>query len=109
MIKTSKSIIGGIVGWFRGTYRCEFVADIPDQLVRRTLYVAVDDNVVWLAAMKCPCECGRTIHLNLLQDTRPCWKVFVSNYGYPSLMPSVWRKKDCNSHFFLRNGKIRWV
>ncbi len=26
-----------------------------------------------------------------------------------SLHPSVWRKKDCGSHFWFRKGRVHWV
>ena len=56
----------------------------------------------------CPCGCGRVLHMNLLPDERPCWRVTRNVDGTVTLHPSVWRKKDCGSHFWLRNGRIRW-
>ncbi|MCY4231086.1 MAG: DUF6527 family protein, partial [Alphaproteobacteria bacterium] len=36
------------------------------------------------------------------------WHVMRNTDGAVTLHPSVWRKKDCGSHFWLRNGRIRW-
>jgi hypothetical protein len=46
--------------------------------------------------------------MNLMSDTRPRWELTEHRDGTVSLHPSVWRKKDCRSHFFLRHGDIEW-
>jgi hypothetical protein len=62
----------------------------------------------WLAEMVCPCGCGETLFLNLLQDELPNWQWRVNADGAVTLSPSVWRKVGCKSHFFLREGMIEW-
>ena len=54
-----------------------------------------------------PRASDRTI-MNLLPNERPCWRVTWNVNGTVTLHPSVWRRKDCGSHFWLRNGRIRW-
>jgi hypothetical protein len=75
----------------------------------RTLYLVREDGFDEQAAMLCPCGCGRILHMNLLTDERPCWKVTRHEDDTASLHPSVWRKKDCGSHFWFRRGRIHWA
>ena len=87
-------------------YEC--VEEFPDDLKPYTLYVAGDKQYPWGAAMLCPCGCGDLIQLNLLKEASPCWRVRLSSDRTVSLMPSVWRRKGCGSHFFLRDGQVDW-
>lgn len=89
-------------------YGAVTVEELPDELDARTLYVVGEKGYVWFAAMLCPCGCGSTLHLNMLPDSRPRWKLTEHRDGTPSLHPSVWRVKGCGSHFFLRRGLIDW-
>lgn len=81
---------------------------LPAQLVANTLYVVEDDGFLEQAAMLCPCGCGRILHMNLLPDERPCWRLTQHPDGTATLNPSVWRKKDCRSHFWFRQGQVIW-
>ena len=90
-------------------YRTMEVQDtLPAELVRRTVYIVREDGFDEQAALLCPCGCGRVLQMNLLPDERPCWRVMRNADGTVTLDPSVWRKKDCGSHFWLHNGRIRW-
>ena len=91
------------------TFRTVHVEDIPDVFQREKLYVAGEDGYAWSAAMLCPCGCGEVLEMNLLPDARPCWKLSESPDHLATLHPSVWLKSGCASHFFVENGKIRWV
>lgn len=86
----------------------ERVEDFPEALRPATFYVAGDDPHVWAAAMLCPCGCGATIHLNLIPQQHPCWSVRIRDRRFVSVTPSVWRTKGCQSHFFVRDGRIEW-
>jgi hypothetical protein len=81
---------------------------LPEVLGRRILYVLQDDGYREQAAMICPCGCGRILHMNLIPDERPCWRLTEHGDGTVSLHPSVWRKKDCGSHFWFRRGRVEW-
>jgi hypothetical protein len=83
-------------------------AQLPRKLIPRTLYVVEEDGFDEQAAMLCPCGCGRTLHMNLLTDERPCWKLTRHTDGSSTLHPSVWRQKDCRSHFWFREGRVIW-
>jgi Family of unknown function (DUF6527) len=81
---------------------------LPKDLRRRILYVVQEDGYREQAAMICPCGCGRVLQMNLLPDERPCWRLIEHSDGTSSLHPSVWRKKDCGSHFWFRRGRVEW-
>ncbi|WP_366917114.1 DUF6527 family protein [Pseudomonas rhodesiae] len=59
--------------------------------------------------MKCPCGCGRTIELLVIQEAKPRWDIEVDADGLPSLIPSVWLTSGCKSHFWLKRGRVIWV
>lgn len=109
VLRVLASIWAWIIGWFARSYRTRVVNEnLPPQLHANTLYIVKDDGFEEQAAMLCPCKCGRVLHMNLLPDERPCWKVTRHSDGTASLHPSVWRKKDCGSHFWFRRGKVQW-
>lgn len=104
-----KRIRLGISRWWSPPYRTVTVQDIlPARLQKRTLYVVEDDGFQEQAVMICPCGCAKILHMNLLMDERPCWKVTRHEDETTSLHPSVWRKKDCGSHFWFRRGRVQW-
>lgn len=99
-----------VLGWFDPPYRTLTVdGNLPSELKRRTLYIVVEDGFEEQAAMLCPCGRGHVLHMNLLPDERPLWRVTIHGNGSATLHPSVWRKKDCKSHFWFRNGRVIWV
>ena len=81
---------------------------LPAELLRRTVYIVREDGFEELVALLCPCGCTQVLHINLLPDERPCWRLTRNNDGTVTLYPSVWRKRHCGSHFWLRNGRVRW-
>jgi hypothetical protein len=84
------------------------VEELPDELDAKSLYVVGEGGYRWYAAMLCPCGCGATLHMNLLPESRPRWRLTEHRDGTATLHPSVWRTKDCRSHFFVRRGLIDW-
>jgi hypothetical protein len=99
-----------ISSWFNPPYKTLVVEDaLPQHLKRRTLYVVQEDGFQEQAAMICPCGCRKVLHMNLLTDERPCWRVTRHEDGTATLHPSVWRKKDCGSHFWFRRGRVQWA
>lgn len=81
---------------------------LPDRLPRRDLVLARDGDEDWCVGLRCPCGCGRTIELLVIQEAKPRWDVSIDVKGFPSLQPSVWLQKGCGSHFWLRRGRISW-
>ena len=95
--------------WVIPPYRTLLVeGSLPRQLKRRTLYIVQEDGFKEQAAMICPCGCKRVLQMNLLPDERPFWQLTEHKDGTASLHPSVWRKKDCGSHFWFRHGRVQW-
>lgn len=98
-----------ILDWLDPPYRTIIVQErLPAKLKRRALYIVEEDGFEEQAAMLCPCGCKRILHMNLLADERPCWGATRHGDGTATLHPSVWRKKDCGSHFWFRRGRVQW-
>lgn len=90
-------------------FRYKIVTDIPQKLKYRTIYLTANDGYVWQAMMLCPCGCGIKLFINLIEEQKPSWYYTVNENNDISLYPSIHRKVDCKSHFFLRKGKVIWV
>jgi hypothetical protein len=107
------NFFGQIWQWILGRifppYRTVDVEEhLPPVLAKRILYLVSEDGYEEQVAMLCPCGCRQVLHMNLLPDERPCWRVTRHSDGTASLDPSVWRKKDCHSHFWFERGRIHW-
>ena len=81
---------------------------LPPQLPSRDLVLARDGGENWCVGMRCPCGCGYVIELLIVAEAKPRWDVSVDEKGRPTLTPSVWLKKGCRSHFWIRGGRIHW-
>lgn len=102
-------------GWIWGRraersrrYTAVWVQDIPDAIEAGLVYLVGGDQPAF-AVMMCPCGCGAHLHINFLSETRPCWRWDVGPRGEVTLHPSLWRKRGCGSHFFVRGGRIVWA
>ncbi len=104
-----KQSIRCFIATLRGRYVCVPVEDMPETLDVKRLYVARDGDKAWLAAMICPCGCSDAVYLNMLADVRPRWSLTEDWLGQPTLSPSIWRTKKCQSHYFMRGGKVIWT
>lgn len=81
--------------------------DLPEMVEPLTVVAVGEGEHLWYAVLVCPCGCGETIQLSLLQDERPRWRLTARD-GVPTLSPSVWRHRGCRSHFILRDGLVTW-
>lgn len=81
---------------------------LPSKMPIRTIILAKDGREDWCIGLQCPCGCGRTIELLVIDEARPRWDYSVNAAGHPSLHPSVWLNSGCRSHFWLKNGRIHW-
>lgn len=107
-----KKIKYSIRDWFsflKPPLESSWVEELPENLNPKTVYIVGEDNYYWYVAMKCPCNCGSILHMNLVETTSPKWRIIKHKDDTISLYPSIWRFKGCKSHSFLRNGKIHWV
>jgi Family of unknown function (DUF6527) len=97
-----------VLPWIhRDRIRSVWVEELPESLRHRRLYL-LGDLQPWSAAFLCPCGCGEVIQLSLLPNDSPKWYVTFDRDGFPTLVPSVWRRNGCGSHFFLRHGSVVW-
>jgi hypothetical protein len=106
--KQLSNIVNRVRGFFSSKYNLRLVEDEPETIMPKTIYVIGDEEFQAIAVMLCPCGCNSKIHLNLLPGNKPTWSVSTKK-GSPTLKPSVWRKVGCESHFFLREGRIIWA
>jgi hypothetical protein len=94
---------------FSSPYTVKVVEDyLPREMEKKVLYIVVDDGYMEQAAMICPCGCRKILQMNMLPDERPCWRLKKNIDGSHSLNPSIWRKKDCFSHFWFKNNRVHW-
>jgi hypothetical protein len=89
--------------------RTVVVEEVPDSIEPGAFYLLGKGQKPWAAVFQCPCRCDATIELNLLAETRPCWRVRRHWDSSPSLWPSVNGFVGCRSHFWLEKGLIRWA
>lgn len=106
-----------IIRWLRrfwdrhGPARRLRIADgdaLPGILPKRDLVLIRDDGENWSVGMRCPCGCGETIELMLLDEAKPRWDAKADKAGRPTLHPSVWRQNGCRAHFWIRGGRVHW-
>ena len=83
--------------------------ELPDSLEENKLYIIGENGFLWYSAMMCPCGCGEILHMGLMPNQKPKWSVIFHKRHVVSLHPSVWRKVGCQSHFWIRRGRIIWV
>lgn len=101
-----------VSGWFfrrRPGLTTVVVDDVPENCSPNTIYLVGDVGQAWAAALRCPCGCGDVIHLSLLRESRPRWRVEKHQDGSTSIFPSVWRSHGCRSHFWVRRSEIEWA
>lgn len=106
--------LGALGRWFRllwdpkKRYGYTMVEDPPDELAEGVVYLMADGGPPWSATFICPCGCRERISLSLIPRDQPSWRAMV-NKGGITLHPSVWRKRGCCSHFFIRSGRVLWA
>lgn len=82
---------------------------LPANMPLRSIILARDDDEDWCIGFRCPCGCGRTIELLVIDEARPRWNYSLDNNKLLTLHPSVWLKDGCKSHFWLKKGRVFWV
>ena len=94
--------------WRYRTVACEFDTDLPGTPRPGRCYVAMDQDFPWAVSLQCPCGCGEPITLNLV-GSHPVWKLTKTTENLITLYPSVWRTRGCESHFWVKQGRIVWA
>lgn len=82
-------------------------ADLPERLNPRRVY-QLGEPAKWVV-LECPCGRGHVLELNLAHSGRAKWRVGARDGNEPSLSPSVDFKGERRCHFWLREGRVRWV
>lgn len=82
-------------------------SDLPVRLHPRRVY-QLGDPAKW-AVLECPCGRGHVLELNLAHPGRAKWCVVSADGKAPSLSPSIDFKGERRCHFWLREGRVRWV
>jgi hypothetical protein len=90
--------------------RLQIVAgdELPSSMPSRDIVLTRDDGEAWSVGMLCPCRCGATIEMLVVEGAKPRWDIEVDDKGRPSLRPSIWRNTGCRSHFWIRSGRVVW-
>lgn len=101
----------GIQDWFTLRRKIHiWKGDIlPTILPKHDFILLHDDGENWSVGFQCPCGCGDVIELVLLPNVKPRWDIYIDWRGRPTLSPSVWKTTGCRSHFWVKDGKIKWV
>jgi hypothetical protein len=81
--------------------------DLPDRPRGRRVYAV--GTPTWRAAFVCPCGCGDVVDLSMTPQIQPFWTLTADGTRRATLSPSVWRKGACQSHYFIRGGRLLWV
>jgi Family of unknown function (DUF6527) len=81
---------------------------LPTKLPRRNLVLARDGAEDWCIGFRCPCGCGRTVELLVIDEADPRWDISTDDQRRPTLTPSVWFRDGCRSHFLIQRGRVKW-
>lgn len=112
-----KKLFNWFLGFFKlkkggldESYKLDIVSELPETPEDKTLYIEGNERLkdYWYALLKCPCGCNENIMLNLMDDAKPNWTIAINKSDF-SISPSIWRTKNCKSHFWLRDRKIIWA
>lgn len=88
----------------------------PDHLKSRVTSELLDEDTIYICSEEgapqtceflCPCGCGWKAEVNLRKSMKPCWDLSIQDEKV-TIIPSIWRKGNCDSHFFLKDNKIQW-
>jgi hypothetical protein len=101
----------GIRDWFtpRRKVHIQKGDTLPSALPKHDLILLQDNGENWSVGFHCPCGCGEVIELLLLPNVKPRWDIYIDSLHRPTLSPSVWKTTGCKSHFWVQDGKIKWV
>lgn len=80
--------------------------EFPEKIEDDSIYITYEENAFCYLLMKCPCGCGSNINLSFISGLKPQWTVGFNINGTISIMPSIWRKSACKSHFFINTEKL---
>jgi hypothetical protein len=103
-----------IVEWFfrllfakRPEYLAVTAPESPalEELRSDVVVLEVRDGYLKWAHLRCP-RCGDHIQLPLAGKGK--WTARVDWLRRPTLHPSIWERRSCGAHFFVRHGRRVW-
>lgn len=109
-MKRMMKFFRSILIWFfpeKIDFGYKFSEYVPQSINDGVVYVISEDEFEWVIIFLCPCGCREKIELNLLPDTMPNWTYLIKEKRI-SVHPSIDRLRDCKSHFFIKEGLIKW-
>lgn len=80
----------------------------PDVLKPGVVYICGDEKDIFCVSFRCPCGCERDVNIPVKPWPSPSWDLTVGADKRVTLSPSLLRKCECKSHFFVRDGVIKW-
>lgn len=89
-------------------YSYEQTDDFPESINNSIIYIVGENELEWLAVLRCPCGCNDVIQLNLLKESSPSWNFFRHKNERITISPSINRIVNCKSHFSILKGEVWW-
>lgn len=85
----------------------------PGKMETGVLYLErADSGAPQFAHFLCPCGCGDVTSIpaqgSMTLKSRPKWDFKEDPEGLPTITPSVHKLDGCESHYFIRGGKVEW-
>lgn len=99
------------IGYFISPdFLSQVVSDHPnrEELPKNKVIVVGGSNFQKWAYLKCPCGCSDFIMLSLSKKIRPNWSITLDFFNRPDVYPSIRQTSGCMSHFWIKNGTIKW-
>ena len=90
---------------YRGFVRVGTQNEGLEVLAAKDALVLVERGKPRTLKMRCPCDRGHIITVNLDETIEPAWHIRIAGPSL-SLFPSVWLKTGCECHFVLRRNRV---
>ncbi len=99
-----------IVGDHRDELSVQIVNQHPDpeRLTDQCIFVVRSGRLMKHLTFPCPGHCGENLLLSLDTKKDPHWQLRIDWRGRPTLSPSVRHHSQCESHFWIRDGRVLW-
>lgn len=95
----------------KADFEVQFVEDLPNHGSIQPGTIMIVGGVDWAkwVLLKCPCGCGDVLTLSLMKSFKPRWRLRLDKKNLVTLSPSVWKRDGCESHFYIRKSRVKWV
>lgn len=106
-----KNIFRWLLNFSKPTYQTVWTEDLPEKLIRKTIYIVGGKDYPFQAVFLCPRGCSKKIFLNVSNQHKKNerWTITEHKDGTISLHPSIWLKTcEYECHYWIQKGKIIW-